>query len=97
MTPHKFVIYQSLWIFKCFHFFCRQKDVGHHDDSRSPSPDHDDKQHDPASISDPRLRRLLAARMREREEQDEEEEEEEDRVARLKRHRRIQVSASFIE
>merc|ERR1719383_53426 len=40
-----------------------------------------------ANVSDPRLRRLLAARMREREE---ESDEDEDRLARLKRRRRVQ-------
>ena len=43
------------------------------------------------AVADPRLKRLLAARMREREqESEEEEEEEEDRIARLKRRRKIQ-------
>jgi len=42
------------------------------------------------AVADPRLKRLLAARMREREQESEEEEEEEDRIARLKRRRKIQ-------
>ena len=44
----------------------RKRERGRRGDSRSPSPDEGDI--DLASISDPRLRRLLAARLREREE-----------------------------
>jgi len=72
-------------------FISKQRDGGHHDESRSPSPDQDEHLPDPSSVSDPRLRRLLAARMREREEAEEDEDaEEEDRIARLKRRRRIE-------
>jgi len=68
-------------------FVNKKREVGRHDDSRSPSPDRSDMP-DMASVSDPRLRRLLAARLREREEDSDD--EQEDRVSRLKRHRRIQ-------
>lgn len=68
-------------------FVYRKRELGRHDESRSPSPDEDKMQE---VGSDPRLRRLLAARIREREADSEEEEAEEDRVARLKRRRRVQ-------
>jgi len=67
-------------------FIAKKKEAEIQDDSRSPSPERAEVS-DLANVSDPRLRRLLAARMREREE---ESDEDEDRLARLKRRRRVQ-------
>lgn len=69
--------------------FVSKKHDARQEDSRSPSPSGGLEAGDRGSVNDPRLRRLLAARIRERDE-DAEEEDAEDRVARLKRRRRVQ-------
>lgn len=63
----------------------RSSDSSSSDSSRSPSPTERS-----AGVDDARLRRLQAAKAREREEQGSEEEEEEDRRERLRRRRRVQ-------
>jgi len=69
--------------------FVSKKNDARQDDSRSPSPSYGDLEAlQRASVNDPRLRRLLAARIRERDE--EAEGDDEDRVARLKRRRMVQ-------
>jgi len=57
------------------------------DSSRSPSPT---SERPSTGIEDPRLRRLQAAKAREKEEQGSESEEEEERRERLRRRRRVQ-------
>jgi len=70
--------------------FSHKKRDNRHDDSRSPSPEQELRGPglpDLGAVNDPRLRRLLAARMRERDEDDEG--EDADRMDRLKRRRRV--------
>jgi len=69
-------------------FSNKKRDHHRYDDSRSPSPEsrrRDEEMPDMGAVNDPRLRRLLAARMRE----EESDEDEGDRMDRLKRRRRV--------